>query len=243
MPEKIKQFLVLIATFAVIFVNYLASTGYIGGITPNFISDKYPTVVTPAGYAFAIWGVIYAGLIIFSIFQAMPMQLENFRKIRTPYLVSCLANCVWIYLWHHELMVASVFAMLVLLASMIAVNVNLSKQDSLIARIPLGIYFGWICVATIANVSICFSYLGMETTKPTAILLTCILIVIATIIGIVMRFKLPNAAFAYTIAWAILAIALKNGSIGAISGVSAFSFMALLVAALLPFIRLKDAKN
>ncbi len=241
--EKLKQILVIFATAIVIFINYAASKGYIGGITPQVISEKYPTVVTPAGYAFAIWGVIYTGLIVFGIFQAMPMQLENFRKIRTPFLISCLANCVWIYVWHHELMVASVFAMLVLLASMIAINVNLSVKDSLIARIPLGIYFGWICVATIANVSICFSYLGMETTKPTAILLTCILIVIATIIGIVMRFKLPNAAFAFTIAWAILAIAIKNGSIGAISGVSAFSFMALLIAALLPFIRLKDAKN
>jgi translocator protein len=243
MPEKIKQTLVLIATFAVIFVNYLASTGYINGVTPDFVSNKYPTIVTPAGYAFSIWGIIYVGIIAFAVFQAMPMQLENLRKIRTPYLVSCLANCVWIYLWHHELMVASVFAMLVLLASMIAINVNLSVKDSLIARIPFGIYFGWICVATIANITICFSYLGMETTKPTAILLTCILILVATILGIIMRFKLPNAAFAVTIAWAILAIAIKNGSVTAISAVSAFSFMGLLIAALLPFIRLQDAKN
>jgi translocator protein len=241
--EKFKQVLVPIATFGVIFVNYLASTGYIGGITPQVISAKYPTVVTPAGYAFAIWSLIYLGLIVFGIFQSMPTQFESFRKIRTPYLLSCLANCVWIYVWHHELIIASVFAMLVLLASLIAINVNLSVKDSLIARIPFGIYFGWICVATIANISICFSYSGLETTKPTAILLTCILIIIAATLGILMRFKLPNAAFAFTIAWAILAIALKNGSITAISAVSAFSFMGLLIAALLPFIRLKDAKN
>ncbi len=243
MSEKLKQLFVVIATAAVIFINYLASTGYIGGITPDFISNKYPTIITPAGYAFSIWAFIYTGIIIFGVFQAMPMQLENFRKIRTPYLVSCLANCVWIYLWHHELIIASVFAMLVLLASMIAINVNLSAKDSLIARIPFGVYFGWVSVATIVNITICLSYLGFETSGYNSILLTCGLIVIATILGIVLRFKLPSAAFAFTIAWAILAIAIKNGKVTAISGVSAFAFMALIIAALLPFIRLKDAKN
>ena len=83
----------------------------------------------------------------------------------------------------------------------------------------------------------------MQTSDSTAVLLTCILIVIAAILGITLRFKLPNAAFAFTIAWGILAIALKNGKVTAISGVSAFAFMALIIAGLLPFIRLKDAKN
>jgi translocator protein len=243
MPEKLKQLLVILATSTVIFVNYLASTGYINGVTPEIISNKYQTFATPAGYAFSIWGLIYIGLILFSVFQAMPMQLENFRKIRTPYLLSCLANCVWIYLWHHELMLASVFAMFVLLASLIAVNINLSVKDSLIARIPFGIYLGWISVATIVNITVYLSYTGFKPSDSTSILLTCVLIVIATILGITMRFKLPSAAIAFTIAWAILAIALKNGKITAISGVSAFSFMALLIAALLPFIRLKEAKN
>jgi translocator protein len=241
--EKSKQVLVILATATVIFVNYLASIAYIGGITPNYISDKYPTIVTPAGFAFAIWSVIYLGIIVFSVFQAMPMQRENFQKIRTPYLVSCLANCVWVYLWHHEMIVASVFAMLVLLASLIAINVNLSVKDSLIARIPFGIYFGWICVASSVNITICLSYLGFENSRSTSILYACILIVAITIFGIIIRFKLPSAAFAFTIAWSILAIAIKNGSVTAISAVSAFSFMALLIAALLPFIRLNEAKT
>ncbi len=241
--EKSKQILIVLATATVIFVNYLASIAYIGGITPNYVSDKYPTLVTPAGYAFAIWGIIYLGVIAFSLYQAMPMQLENFRKIRTPYLLSCLANSVWIYLWHHELIVASVFAMLVLLASLIAININLSKTDSLIARIPFGIYFGWVSVATIVNITICLVYLGVEVSKPNGILIGCVLIAVATLLGIVMRFRLPSAAFPLTIAWAILAIAIKNGSVIAIDAVSAFGFIGLLIAAILPLIRLEEAKK
>ena len=61
--EKFKQVLVIISTIIVIAVNFLATAGYIGGVTPEVISDKYQTFLTPAGYAFSIWGWIYLGLI------------------------------------------------------------------------------------------------------------------------------------------------------------------------------------
>ena len=79
MKIKTAQTLVIFATLAVIFVNYLATQGLIGGITANYISDKYPTFASPAGYAFSIWGFIYLGLSVFSLFQAMPAQAEPVR--------------------------------------------------------------------------------------------------------------------------------------------------------------------
>ena len=158
--EKSKPILVILATIAVIFVNYLATEGYIGGITPNYISDKYPTFVTPAGYAFSIWALIYLGIILFTIFQAMPAQADNFKKVRPFYILSCVANCAWIFLWHNQQIVASVGAMLVLLASLAAINFNLDKEDSLVARIPFGMYFGWITAASIVNIAVCVNYLG-----------------------------------------------------------------------------------
>ncbi len=241
--ERYKQMLVVVATAGVLFVNYLATKGYIGGITPNYISDKYPTYLTPAGYAFSIWGIIYLGLIVFSLFQLMPVQTENYQKVRSFYLLSCLANCVWIWVWHHQMIEVSVGAMLVLLASLIAINVNLSKEDSLIARVPFGIYFGWITVATIVNITICLVYLGVNATNSVALTLACILIGMATIIGVMVRLQLPNAAYGLTVAWGILAIAIKQGGITAISFVSAFSIIVLLIAVITPFLRLHEAKS
>ncbi len=237
--EKLKQIFVVVATAFVIFVNYLATEGLIGGITPNYISDKYPTFVTPAGYAFSIWALIYLGLILFSLYQAMPLHLDNFRKVRAFYLLSCLANCVWIYLWHQQMIVASVGAMLVLLASLIAINVNLSKEDSLIARVPFGMYFGWITVATIVNIAVCLAYLGFQI----SITMACILIVIATFFGVIVRLKLPNVAYGLTVTWGIVAIAVKHGGVTAISFVSAIAVIILLIAAITPALRLHEAKR
>ena len=49
----------------------------INGITTGEISDSFPVLFTPAGYVFAIWGVIYILLIGFTVYQALPAQREN----------------------------------------------------------------------------------------------------------------------------------------------------------------------
>jgi tryptophan-rich sensory protein len=158
MNEKIRQTLVIIATIGVIFVNYLATTSQIGGVTPSYISEKYPTSITPAGYAFAIWGLIYLGMIAFSIYQALPSKTERFSKIRTFYILSCVANTTWIYVWHHEMLVASLLAMLTLLGSLALINIKLMDSETfaekLLAKLPFSIYFGWVTVASILNITI-----------------------------------------------------------------------------------------
>ncbi len=239
MKIKPAQILVIIATIIVIFLNYLAAQGLIGGITASYISDKYPTYATPAGYAFSIWALIYLGLIIFSLFQTMPAQADNFKKVRGFYILSCVANCVWIFLWHNQLIVASVGAILVLLASLIAINFSLSKEDSLIARVPFGMYFGWITVASIVNIVVCLASLGIDISIGTA----CILIVIATVLGVFFRLKLPNAAYGLTVTWGIVAIAVKHGGVTAISFVSAFAVIILMIAVITPALRLNEAKS
>lgn len=236
---KTNQILVILATLAVIFINYLAAEGLIGGITPNYISDKYPTYLTPAGYAFSIWALIYLGIILFSIFQAMPAQADNFKKVRGFYILSCVANCTWIFLWHNQLIVASVGAMLVLLASLVAINFNLDKEDSAVARVPFGMYFGWITAASIVNIAVCVTYLGVEISISTA----CIAIAFAAALGVFFRLKLPNFAYGLTITWAIVAIAVKHGGVRAISFTAAIATIILLIVVITPFLKLHEAKS
>jgi tryptophan-rich sensory protein len=237
--EKPKPIFVILATIAVIVVNYLATEGYIGGITPNYISDKYPTFVTPAGYAFSIWALIYLGLILFSTYQAMPAQADNFKKIRGFYILSCLANCAWIFLWHNQQIVASVGAMLVLWTTLAAINFSLSKEDSAVARVPFGMYFGWVTVASIINIVVCLATLGINISVAVA----CVLIAVATVFGVLFRLKLPNAAYGLTVTWGIVAIAVKHGGVTAISFVSAIATIILLIVVITPFLRLHEAKR
>src|SRR5690349_14533258 len=99
MNDKLQSVLVLIATAGMIVFNYFAATGISGGVATNVVSDNNPTVITPSGWAFAIWSLIYAGLIAFSIYQLLPAQRERFRAVRRAYILSCVANCAWLYFW------------------------------------------------------------------------------------------------------------------------------------------------
>src|SRR6185436_13362776 len=101
LKDRLGSILLMLATIATIVYNALAATGYVNGITPAEISDRLPTIITPAGYAFSIWSLIYVGLIAFSVYQALPANLSRFRVQRNLYIVSCLLNCAWIYFWHH----------------------------------------------------------------------------------------------------------------------------------------------
>lgn len=242
MNEKIRQFLVPLATAGVIFVNYLAGTGKINNVTPEVISDKYPTIITPAGYAFAIWSLIYLGMIGFSIYQALPGQTENprFRAIRTVYILNCVANCAWIYLWHYEMILAALVVIFVLLGTLVFINVKLrtaeTTAETWLAKVPFSIYFGWVTVASILNASIALVYLGVRTTDLPAQICGALLIVIAVVLGVIMRFKLNLTAYPLAVAWALTAIAVAHGGETIIVVSAAIAVIILLLTALSAFL-------
>lgn len=246
MNEKIRQILVPIATLGVIFVNYLAGTGRINNVTPEVISDKYPTFITPAGYAFAIWSLIYLGMIGFSIYQLLPSQADNprFRAIRTVYILNCVANCAWIYLWHHEMIVAALGVIFLLLATLVYINIKLQNTETAaeawLSKIPFSIYFGWVTVASILNATIALVYLGVTTSDFTAQILGAGLIIIAVILGILMRFKLNLTAYPLAVAWALTAIAVAHGGKTIIVVSSAIAVIILLLTALSAFLNAKN---
>jgi hypothetical protein len=93
------------------------------GLTTGGVSDGIPSLFTPAGYVFSIWGVIYLALILYATYQALDAQRDNPRLRKTGwwFVVSCAANMVWLFSWHHLLFPLSMLAMLVLLASLMAI--------------------------------------------------------------------------------------------------------------------------
>lgn len=236
MNQKLKSILVIVATLGMILVNGLASRGYVNGITPKEISDKYPSFLTPAGYAFVIWGLIYIGMLAFSIYQALPSQAERFDKIRSIYILSCVTNCAWIYLWHHELILICLFTIFVLLGTLVFINLNLSRKSSmaetLLVRVPFALYFGWVTTAAILNFTIALVYLGVSAPETVSIVLACVLIAAAVILGAIIRPVLSNSAYPLAIAWALTAIAVKQSGKTAIVIFCAFGVIALLLSAL-----------
>lgn len=242
--QRIKQFLVILATSGVIFVNYLAGIGYINRQTPEVISGKYPTLITPAGYAFAVWSLIYFGLAAFSIYQALPENRARYTKIRTVYILNCAANCSWLYLWHHEQIAASLIVMFALLGTLVFINLKLLKTETTaeywLVRVPFNIYFGWITVATILNFTVALVYLNVKASDISASLLASGLIIAATLLGVFIRFKFANVAYPLAIAWALTAIAVKHGGQTMIIVCAAFCVIALLISALSILVQTKS---
>lgn len=162
-PRVALRALVALTVAGMIAANVLANAVPFFGRTTGEVSGLYPTLVTPAGYVFAIWGLIYLGLIAYSAAQfAAPLATDPLPdKLAWPIIVSNGANVAWLLLWHSLNIAWTVPTMLVLLASLITAHLisrrgrreRPSALERWAVRAPLGLYLGWISVATIANVS------------------------------------------------------------------------------------------
>lgn len=152
----------LIALVVTIAVNYLSNTGFFHGSTVGSVSAHFETLVTPAPYAFAIWGVIYLGLAVFVISHLSDSadRVVAVDQVGGWFLLSCLANCGWILAWVHGYLGLSVVVMLVLVLSLVKIVLctNMELTDPPPSTIvflwwPFCLYLGWICIAAVANVA------------------------------------------------------------------------------------------
>ncbi len=211
----------LLLFVAVVVMNYLANALPIAGVTPAQVSDMFPTLFTPAGFTFSIWGIIYLLLMGFNIYQARFFNKEApafMLRIGWLFGLSCLANIGWLLAFHHLQIGLSMLIMLVLLGSLMAIYLRLgigttvaaTKGEQWLVRLPFSIYLGWISVATIANASILFSHLGWDGEPGGPQFWAAIVIAAAVAIGILAVVKRRDFAFALVIVWALFGIFSKR---------------------------------
>ena len=98
----------IIAVIITIIVNGLANILPIGGKNTGELSDNIPNLFVPAGITFAIWGIIYVLIILFAIYLAKDLFKKEkttahfLEKISYFFILTSLANIIWIFLWHYE---------------------------------------------------------------------------------------------------------------------------------------------
>jgi benzodiazapine receptor len=236
---RLKQILNVVALIAMLVVNYLAGSVGINGLNSGEVSDAVPSLFTPAGYVFAIWGLIYLGLTAFTVYQALPAQRDRplIEQIGYWFVISSLLNIAWLFLWHYLQFPLSLLAMLCLLGSLIAIYLrldigrgNVSRQDKLLVHVPFSVYLGWISVATIANASIVLYKLGWNGFGIAPEVWTVLMVVIAAILGIAMIVLRSDIAFALVIVWALVGIAVARAGMQAIVIAAGLSALAVVIA-------------
>ena len=219
--DTIRQYANLFSVILALAVNILASTLPLNGQNTGEISDRFDVYFVPAGYVFAIWGVIYIGWIAFTIFQFQPSQKESPRLRRLGYLFafSNLANAAWLFCWHYNRFGLSVLVMLVLLGLLIASYLRLDVNRASVSRveywsvdIPFGLYLGWITVATVANIADWLYFVEWNGFGIAAQTWAIIMLAVASLLGLAMALTRRDAAYLVVLVWAFIGIAVKQVS-------------------------------
>jgi cytochrome bd-type quinol oxidase subunit 2 len=221
MKDTLRQTANLVTVLIALTVNILASALPLNGQNTGEISDRFQVYFVPAGYVFAIWFVIFVGWVVFTIYQFQSSQKESPRLRRLGYLfaASNLFNAGWLFAWHYNLFGLSVLIMLVLLGLLIASYLRLDVNRGAASRterwsvdVPFSIYLGWISVATVANITSWLYSIEWNGLGISAPLWAVIMIVVASVLGVLMTVTRRDSAYVFVLAWSFAGIAVKQAS-------------------------------
>lgn len=235
-----------------IVVNALANILPINGVNTGTLSDELANLFVPAGLTFAIWGLIYLLLMGHSVsllvdaFGKRPSGQWKVTDSRL-YLVNTLANTAWIFAWHYRMVGLSLLLMLVVLGTLIALEERIYCRKTLpktkgkvkektngiasfFLTTPLAVYFGWICVATIANVTAFLVKSGWNGLGLDPRIWTVVAIAAGAAVALALIFLRSAVAAPLVVVWAYAGIIIKR------TGVDADFSRAVWIAAIIGII-------
>lgn len=219
--DSLRQLVNILSVGLALGVNILASVLPLNGQNTGEISDRFPVFFVPAGYVFAIWGVIYIGWIAFAIYQARPSQRENprLRRLGYAFALSCVFNAAWLFCWHYNRFGWSVLVMLGLLALLIISYLRLDVGNTAAGTaerwsvdIPFSVYLGWITVATVANISDYLYLIHWDGFGIAPQVWAVIMIVVASLLGALMTVLRRDSAYVFVLVWSFVGIAVKQAT-------------------------------
>ncbi|MDR9403674.1 MAG: tryptophan-rich sensory protein [Halothece sp. Uz-M2-17] len=219
--QIVRQVANAIAIVAAFGVNVLANVRPIGGLTLGEISNQLfaNVLITPARYAFAIWGLIYLGLFSFAIYQALPSQREKpvFERISYWLVTASVIQIGWIFVFQSRGFAWSFLLMVLILLSLLRVysqlKVNrrrISRRERWCVEIPISIYFAWISVATVVNGAVALTAGGWSGWGISPEVWTVMMMIIAGAIALIINILKQDLAFTGVFIWALIAIALRH---------------------------------
>jgi translocator protein len=242
----------IIAFILTVIVNGLAgSTELIGGVNTAFISDSNPTLITPAGFTFAIWGVIYILLGIFVIYQVLPSQKdkEYHRQISWLFILISITNIGWIFLWQYNLVIFALPVIVLFLIGLILIykllgigKTQVPLGEKLAIHTPFSVYLGWITIATIANVAVAGVSENWDGVGISPETWGIIIIIIALLLTLIVTITRKDIAYGLVIVWALFGIASKQTNANIVTTAQA-SLVIIVIALVAVAIMIKMKKR
>jgi len=206
------RILALASFIFVLVMNSVATALPLNGLSVGGVSDKYTTLFAPIDFTFGIWGLIYLGLTIYT-FTQLATSNEVIQRITPWFIFANIFNGSWIIAWRLELIGLSALILALLLFCLYKINkvTTAQRQDlasTLTTRIPFAIYFGWVTVATIANISSFLVQLGYQEgfLGLSAESWTVVILIVATLIGTATAIINSSPSYSLVLVWAFFGI-------------------------------------
>ena len=222
MKTETRAYVNIVALAAVLLFNYLSNALPLNNFTQQDISfDLYPVLLTPAGYVFPIWGVIYLLLIAFIVYQALPKYRGNpyNNAVGILFAVTSLLNIFWLLAWHFLQIGLSLVIMAFLLLTLMAVYLRINRQvsrgniyDMVFVKLSFSLYLAWICVAILANLNVFLYDIGWLGVGFGSVLFTILMIIIGAVVALYIFLVRRDYVFPLVFAWAFIGIAVRHGS-------------------------------
>jgi len=219
------KLVVAISFVVMLLVNYGANAFRLNGITTADVSGIYQTPLTPAGYTFAIWGLIYTLLLLHVLFacglfkaEQPSLTADDADRIEKAFVLSSLANSAWILAWQYLLIPLSLILIIVIFACLIAIaavlrGAVLSAREVLLIGVPFGVYLGWITVAVLQNVCVLLASLGawnVEGSLPD--ILAILILVVGLVVVAILAWPNREASYPLVAIWAYVGILVRYAS-------------------------------
>jgi hypothetical protein len=220
LKSKIIRVNVILTFLLMITANALANILPINGLNTGQVSNNYINLFAPAAITFSIWGLIYLLLSVYTIYQlyalkSKPYTANFFDEIGIYFSISSVANTLWIIAWHYLYISISLVLMIIILVSLIKINKIIRKKslDTEIRKIislPFSIYFGWITVATIANVTTLLVSINWQGFGIPDFIWTIVVLIVGLVIGSINMYKHKDFFYGLVFLWAYIGILIKH---------------------------------
>jgi hypothetical protein len=232
----------VVAVLATIAFNGWSNAAPLNGVTMAEVSRSYPSLFTPAGWAFSIWGVIYVALLVFAVFQVRPGQRQRPYLIRIGWLhaATFVCNATWIVVFHFSygrpgMVPLTLIPMYGLFACLLAIYLRLpiglgpvGSAEKLAVHVPFSLYLGWVTVATMANTAFVLNAAIPGISLPIQRAFTVAVLVAVLVVGVLILRNRRDLAFALALVWAASGIAAERTDYPEIAATAAGT--ALIVA-------------
>jgi len=200
-----------ILLFAVMIVmNYLANALPLNNRTTGQVSDSLQNLFVPAGITFSIWGVIYLLLMAFCVIQFTATGKPVSIQISWLFAASCLLNALWIVAWHYDRLPLSLIIMVGLLVVLIWINIIIKDLPFGLIKAAFGVYLGWICIATIANVTALLVKYNWNGFGISGEAWAIVMIATGAVIIVAALWRLNNPFIGLAVVWAFAGIMIKR---------------------------------